>query len=81
MFDLDPKPDFHEWLYENQSMVEHSIKLIEKGNYNIIGWKDKKYGTSTAVSDEQLQELLNNKKHKVDYIWHWKQGPNKKTYI
>ena len=83
VFGMDPKPDFHEWLFENHSNIEGSIERIEKGNHNIISWKNKANGTSSAVSDDRLKEVLNDNdcKDKIEYIWNWKKGPNSKIQI
>ena len=78
---MEPKPDLHEWLFENQSIIKTNNEWIEKGNHNIISWKNKTYGTSSAVSDERLNELLRDRKDKIDYVWNWKEGPNNKTHI
>ena len=83
VFDLESKPDYHEWLFENQTTFydQDYIDKIKTSQYNIISWKNKKYGTSSAAPDEKLKEVLNNSNANVDYIWNWNEGPKTKTYI
>ena len=83
VFDMDPKPDYHEWLFEHQATVDDTdyIKRIQQTQNNIISWKHKKYGTSSAVSDDRLKEILKDTNDNIDYIWNWKEGPNSKIQI
>ena len=83
VFDMESKPDYHEWLFEHQTSFDDKAYLerIEQSQHNIISWKIKRYGTSSAVSDERLKELLSNGNDNIDYIWNWKEGPSNKTQI
>ena len=80
---MDSKPDYHEWLFENQTTFDDQdyIERIKQSHTNIISWKNKKYGTSSAVPDERLKELLHEGNANIDYIWNWSGGPINKTQI
>ena len=83
VFGMDSKPDYHEWLFENQTTFDDQeyIEKIRTSQYNIISWKNKKYGTSSATSDDRLKELLHVGNDNIDYIWNWNKGLSNKTQI
>ena len=41
VFDMDCKPDYHEWLFEHQNHFDDKAYLerIEQSHHNIISWK------------------------------------------
>ena len=83
VFDLEPKPDYHEWLYQNQTDFydQEYITRIQQSQFNIISWRNKKYGTSSACDDKRLKEALKDNNKNIDYIWNWNEGPEYKTLI
>ena len=74
---MNPKPDFHEWLYINPDLLPSIVEKCENEDLTIISWTSKTFFTSSAVSDVKLKEYK-DKELKIDYIWKWKEGPYNK---
>ena len=77
---LDPKPDFHEWVYSNPDLYPCVVEQCETDDLTIVSWTSKIYYTSSAVSDDKLKEYK-DKDLRIDYIWKWRDGPHNKMQL
>ena len=80
VYPMNPKPDYHEWLYSNPDFFPSVVETREKEDLNIVSWTFKSHGTSSAVSDDKLKEY-EDKELNIDYIWKWRDGPHNKIQI